>query len=334
MVNTIIGVTSEFLKKILPAQGLYCAAVFPNGMKQPPRHVFKPTIKDLAVEILAADARGYNVFHACAAYRFPGSRKQSNTQAMRALWLDLDVKPGQYESQRMAAVAVVGFCLAVGLPVPMIVSSGRGLHCYWPLVGDIPAPKWKRTAETLARCLDHFGVLHDPSRTTDEASILRPVGTHHRKGEPIPVTVVRDCDPIENAKFIGALKAYAAKHGLSAPRNPGAPMTTALLASAAHSFRPYSFAVVAGKCGAMQHAAAIGGGPEPMWRAMLGLIKYSSEGEALAHEISRRDPRYNWGETQRKLDGWLTGPPSCEHTRAVAQNATACGSCKFGRVKP
>lgn len=332
--NTSITVTSEFLGKIVPRNGWYCAAVFPNGMKQPPRHIFRPTIKALAVEILAADAQGHNVFHACATYRAPGSRKQNNTDVMRAHWLDADVKPGQYSSQQEADAAITALCGVLGIPLPMSVNSGMGRHYYWPLVAEVSAQQWKANAVLLARCMDHFGVKHDPSRTTDEASILRPVGTHHRKGEPIPVTLVRDCEPIENDLFDGALKAYAAKHRLAAPRNPGAPMTTALLASTAQQFRPYSFHVVASKCAAMRDAAAVGGGPEPMWRAMLGLIKYSREGEALAHQISARDPRYDEAQTQRKIDGWLTGPPTCEHTRAVAQNPTACGACKHGRGKP
>ncbi|MGZ7226857.1 hypothetical protein ACXWO0_10355, partial [Streptococcus pyogenes] len=56
-------------------------------------------------------------------------------------------------------------------------------------------------------------------------------------------------------------------------------------------------------CQAMREAAAIGGGSEPQWRAKLGVIKHCENGEELAHEISRRDERYDPTETQAKFDG-------------------------------
>lgn len=77
-------------------------------------------------------------------------------------------------------------------------------------------------------------------------------------------------------------------------------------------------------CAAMRAAAAVGGGSEPMWRAMLGLVKHCTEGEVLAHELSARDPRYDHAETQCKLDGWTGGPPTCEH---IAQLAPECATC-------
>lgn len=96
------------------------------------------------------------------------------------------------------------------------------------------------------------------------------------------------------------------------------------------TFPPASFNRLLPGCAAMRAAATVGGGSEPMWRAMLGLIKHCTEGEALAHAISARDPRYAPAETQSKLDGWTSGPPTCEH---IAQLAPECAACPSWEAK-
>ena len=40
---------------------------------------------------------------------------------------------------------------------------------------------------------------------------------------------------------------------------------------------------------------------------MLGVVKYTTEGEPLCHEWSKGDPRYTQEETQKKIDLWTKG---------------------------
>src|SRR6185503_5423180 len=87
------------------------------------------------------------------------------------------------------------FCDKTSFPRPMIVDSGNGIHCYWPLTKSISSSAWQILANKLRDCLDFFSVIVDPSRTTDFASILRPVGSTNRKGDPKPVKVRMAVEP-------------------------------------------------------------------------------------------------------------------------------------------
>ena len=65
---------------------------------------------------------------------------------------------------------------------------------------------------------------------------------------------------------------------------------------------------------------------------MLGLVKHTTEGEALAHDWSKGDPRYTYAETQTKLDHWRAGPPRCETFRKYAGNQ--CAGCALTCKSP
>ncbi|HYG26602.1 MAG TPA: hypothetical protein VD906_06835, partial [Caulobacteraceae bacterium] len=107
--------------------------------------------------------------------------------------MDIDVGEGKPYAKRSEALkAVVAFSDAVDLPRPYVVRSGDGLHIYWPLDLDIAPGEWKPAAQMLKEAAKRHGLAQDPSRTADEASILRPVGSTHRKADPKPVKMVMD----------------------------------------------------------------------------------------------------------------------------------------------
>jgi hypothetical protein len=138
----------------------------------------------MAEELAARDRRGESVYHACAVYHDETSRKAFNAKAMNAFWLDIDCGDGKarkgagYETKAEAQEALSQFCADCGLPEPMIVDSGGGLHVYWILDEEILASDWKPVAEKLKKLCSFSGFKADPNRTADAASILRPVGTH------------------------------------------------------------------------------------------------------------------------------------------------------------
>ena len=51
-----------------------------------------------------------------------------------------------YATKVEAAAAIRGFCLTNGFPAPMIVDSGGGIHCYWPLTRTIGPNSWRTMA--------------------------------------------------------------------------------------------------------------------------------------------------------------------------------------------
>jgi hypothetical protein len=138
-------------------------------------------------------------------------RLQSNVEYLRAFWFDIDVEennPKKYSKKSIAAAALGEFINEYGLPEPLIVVSGGGLHVYWPLDEDVSPDQWLPVARALKTAANTFGLLVDHSRTTDSASILRPVGTYNNKTD-IPRQVVatewngKPCELLELSKCLG-----------------------------------------------------------------------------------------------------------------------------------
>jgi len=202
--------TLDFLRAILPEDGVHYLALFKKDQKHP-AHIAFLSLEKMAAAVAKFDAKPeYAVYHACASYKEPWYdengkkryRKQPNWNRAKALWIDVDcgaTKAAEgkgYVDKMTAAKAVYGFCDKTAFPRPMVVDSGNGLHCYWPLTKSISPTAWQALANTLRDCLNHFGVLADPSRTADFASVLRPAGSTNRKGEPKLVTVRKLVEPL------------------------------------------------------------------------------------------------------------------------------------------
>jgi hypothetical protein len=72
------------------------------------------------------------------------------------------------------------------------VSSGTGLHVYWPLTHTLDPETWKRHAEGLKRLCVEYGMFADPARTADISSVLRTRETFNRKHR---VALKVECNP-------------------------------------------------------------------------------------------------------------------------------------------
>lgn len=334
--------TLSFFRKILPSQGIYVLAVFRDGRKAPAHSTFS-TIEAAAAAVTRMVARGQEVFHACASYaeklEKPSSfdpskmrdatRVTENAAFVRSVWVDVDVgEKKDYPYLRAAVEAVTRFCINAGIPRPMYVKSGRGLHCYWPLARDLPAEPARVLMESLHGAAQALGFRHDQSRTRDIASILRPVGSLWQKEEPYRlVKLLKDADPISPKDLLRPTLKYRPAP-VAAPTNFGSEWDTGIKAN----YPPSSAERIVQFCNAVRIVAdARGDVPEPEWRAMLGLVKHTVEGDAKAHEWSQGHPSYDEDETQRKLDHWSTGPTTCEHFSGLS---TACAGCAYkGKVK-
>jgi len=326
--------TTTFLKKILPPEGhgYYCLADFRNGLKSPPQHRYTQSIDELVVMAQKGDAEERNVFHACATYVTNESRKQSNTAFMQSIWADLDVKEGEYASQKDACLSIMEFCAAIGLPQPMLVSSGRGIHCYWPLTAPIASADWKMLADKFAAVLARTGVRVDTTRTADQASILRPVGTHHRKAEPIQVKLLKDAEPIDLAAFAGPILTKFDDLGLIPPRS-NTQQKSALSSGMDQEYPPSSGAVAADKCPAMAQVRDSQGDVDfPQWRNVNGVLKHCTDGPELAEAWSaqRQQTGHDKHDWNYQWQTWTTGPTSCDY---MAKSCDACSSCPMrGKV--
>jgi hypothetical protein len=94
--------TIDFLRRVLPSAGWLVLVTFPPGGGKPQHKVTK-SVEQLAAAALAADAKGYDAYHACASYaqrRVWDERRQKyrlrtadNAAWVRSQWVDIDVGP-------------------------------------------------------------------------------------------------------------------------------------------------------------------------------------------------------------------------------------------------
>ncbi|OOG55229.1 hypothetical protein B0E47_10625 [Rhodanobacter sp. B05] len=149
----------------------------------------------MAARCTELDAGGMEVWQAVASYAHPHDevkgdnerwgRKKENVSKLRTYFLDIDVdpdKPGKaYATLEDAERALAEFVQAFGEPYHLIVHSGGGLHVYWLLDESVSRDQWDSIALKFKDAVRLAGLLADPSRTADAASLLRPVRTTNKK---------------------------------------------------------------------------------------------------------------------------------------------------------
>jgi Domain of unknown function (DUF927) len=145
------------------------------------------------------DKRGHSLYRAL--------RGLANSVALKAFFVDIDVKEGAYKTTQDAVQALQEFIGTTGLPRPtmLVYSGGGGFHAYWVLEETIPLDAWRPLAGKLAEACRIHGVLADHSVTVNAAQILRIPGTLNNKyGAPRPVThqIVGPSIPVETLKKV------------------------------------------------------------------------------------------------------------------------------------
>lgn len=306
-----------------------------------------PTLQAAATAALRLDAEGLTVYHALGSFKDNESmpdergkvrvtRKALQAVQFKTLACDIDVGPGKpYAAQIDALRALAAAVKAVGLPAPMLVSSGGGVHAYWPLTTPVSRPDWAVLSVALRDKLAGK-VEIDTTKVCDPAMVLRPVGTANRKGEhSLTVRLLRDApdnDPAALRAVLGPVAAPVA----SAPA-PGKARTSAALAAvlegdALPAADPSQLAL---KCPQIGAVAGLGGNvSEPVWYLTLGVANHCIDPEATAKAWSSGHPQYDEAATLRKLYQWrekTTGPATCAAFERV--NPTLCAGCAFkGKV--
>jgi hypothetical protein len=330
----------EFLERILPVDGFKCATVFNDGRVW---NKFFATIADLAGFIASQDALGRTVYHACATFGTPDSRKQSNAIGASAFWLDIDAGEGKpYADAVEAALAVDAFVKTRGLPKPIYVGSGNGIHCYWPLEETLGAKPWRRYVEGLHHhCVE--GNLHaDGVRTRDLASVLRTPGTHHRKSEPKIVRCGELAGPYalslfdcflegEDDGFNSVNSRRVSPQSNSVGRSRTDSGVPSIISAAANIYadEPHWTEPVTRGCQQVAQLAINGGRlAEPSWYACLGVLAACTDGERYAHHWSSGYAGYTHAETQSRLDRSREfGPTTCAKFESL--NPAGCADCQW-----
>jgi hypothetical protein len=341
-----VSETLDFLRLVLPRQGFYCAVTIINNQW---RHRFFTKIEDMTEHIRREDEKGYEVYHACATFKTSRmdskdvkrlnrklGRTHHNIQYLKSFWLDIDCGEGKpYATQLEGYNRLTEFCRACSLPSPVCVNSGYGLHVYWPLAEELGIQAWKGYAETIAYlCKDH-GLFVDRPRSCDPSSVLRPVGSHNRKkGEIKEVTWSGLIEPYEIGEFDGlrgseSLSKRQHNEKMYDLGNASSDRNDSLFSAALNLYGPSpTGGEVAEQCAQLAAMRDRGGAiPEPGWYACLGVLAHCSDGERLAHEWSASDERYNYEDTEAKLERAREfGPTLCE--RFIRLNSL-CEGCEL-----
>jgi hypothetical protein len=319
--------TLNFLQRVLPSAGFYVTTVInPDGRRQG----FFATVDELAKALVGLDQRGNNTYFAISSFMEKGNRKQENVRATKVIALDVDCgvdKP--FPTWKEGLVALGTFVAQMGLPKPLIVHSGNGLHVYWVLTEELEPTRWKPLAEAMKAAAKDKGFEIDWAVPADSARVLRPVGTKNPKNGNT-VRLLLDAPDVTPEHLVSRLSAYMVAHPMSLPRST----STSALAQALQVQQDFPLSnptVIATKCQQIGWAVKNQGEvDEPFWYAMIGTAAYCQDPDATAIAWSENHPGYNANETLRKLHHWkqaTTGPSTCKRFEDL--RPAGCKGCKF-----
>ncbi len=355
--------TLEFLKTILPEHGIHYLALFKEGYRFP-AHKAYTDLETMAYAIdKMATSEQLSVYHACASYQKavieietddPDKPKRKyripeNWDRARSFWVDLDCgqekfdRGAGYLTKRDAVVAIREFSKKISWPMPMIVDSGNGVHAYWPLTKDIKSAVWCKVANVLKASLAHAGVIADPTRTADFASILRPAGsTNRKKGEAKPVVVKMAGSPADPKTLAESLNEYAITNGVKIVKEHtrrSAPVANDLNSDlTAHLTQypdvPVDANVMADKCAQVAAMRDTKGDVEYLhWQRVIGLLTFCEDGRTIAQDwtAERANTGHDSLDWDIKYDTWDAGPTLCESLEQC--NPKGCVDCPMkGKV--
>jgi len=316
--------TKEFLEKVL-GDGYYSVL----GLGDKKVQSFHETIDDVIDRASQLDAEGVNAYFGLATFETTNDRKVTNVKSLSSFYLDLDCGVGkEYPDQNTAFHDLKRFVKETGLPRPMLINSGYGIHVYWVLTESVPYVKWLPVAQGLKEmCIQH-NLSADNGVTADAARVLRVPGTHnHKRGTQKPVMFLgtgefHDVEFEEFARLVGKEGATT----LAEVSNEANALKQALIENSEFGFKNILSKTMRG-VGCEQLKNIIENQQdisEPLWRAGLSIAKFCNDSDKAVHKMSERHPEYNEYLTQEKAD-LIKGPYTC--AKFAEEDPEPCSAC-------
>jgi len=294
---------------------------------------------DAAAAKYVADER--NVFFGVAKFATDQNRKKSNVKGLKAFWLDIDCgeakveinpdtgRPDGYIDQATGLEELRTFCQNIGLPRPLLVNSGRGIHAYWPLTREVTREEWEPVADRLRElCVLHN--FHIDGKVFEVARVLRIPGTYNFKDNPPTlVEFISDAPPVEYEEFRKIL-------GVKEPIQvvPKRELTELGKAMAQNMTSSFSKIMLRGESGCRQlNDAYINQDTlsEPRWFDALSIAKFCSDRDFAIHKLSEGHPDYDYATTESKV-AHILGPHTC--IEFEKSNPGGCEGCPHkGKVR-
>lgn len=344
----------QLLKAALADSGYIAIRGFGTGSnkdKQPRQKFFAPGAFKEAAEYAAwLSTQDYDAYFATATFTSNKTADASSVESVKCFKVDLDIDPNspdaKYASRAEAGTALVEWCTNNDFPFPnAVVNSGFGMHAYWCLQQPMSADDGKLYSDKFKQILLAAGMKIDRTVTGDIVRVLRVPGTLNYKQTPArkvalrggAVTALLDVDdtcdkidalyaaggapePVQPEFALGAIPAHL--RGVKLDKETESLLTT----------KPKSFDVLMKKSrrgeGCAQMADIVDnqvGQSEHRWRAGLSIAYYCDDGDSAIHNISSKDPRYDFDATEKKCAG-LVGPFKC--STFESNWPTHCLNCK------
>lgn len=276
-------------------------------------------------------------------------RKQENMFAARSLFFDLDVgtEAGKYATQADAKAGLAQFIIATKLPMPTLVSSGGGIHCYWHFDASIPTDEWRQMAWNMRQLAEKLQLLVDPTRTIDSTSVLRVPETWNWKDRQNPRAVVALQEgvitPLATLNQLISDAMITAGVAVTPPparRNQAAVLYHPELEKQGFNDfgPPPTLSELGDACAQVRRIVRSQADPaqyEPLdntawYRGMLATLKHVEGGDALCHKLTNLHPR-TVSDTDAKLLQLERFPPAKCETLAnfMPWKDAPCQTCRF-----
>lgn len=335
-----------FLSAVLPPadSGNY-VAVYAKGEIKWNNHF--ATIEELADGCVAASRGNLTAYFSLGTFQgniedqAGGKRKVFRKAAMahefKTYALDVDCGEGKpYPDAKAGLTALIQFVKGTGFPAPIVISSGNGIHAYWPLTKPIPRVAWKDNATVLKEICEARGLSIDTSKVHDPSMVLRPLDTTNFKGgNTVRLLLAAPPNTPETMEaHIG--RCAPTKQRLPKPAKLSAAQTIndVILAAETKQYPPFDPIPVEQLCAQMQHATEAGGAnaDEPLWHLVCGMAKFAQDPEATVIRWSEGHDTYDEDKTRAKMYGWAAdAPPTC--ATFDARRPGVCPKCvSWGKI--
>jgi hypothetical protein len=334
----------DLLKAVQPDTGWFAITGIKNGRVKQTLVETREEADDAVANYLGQE---YDVYFGVAKYASDKNRTKDNVQALKAFWLDIDCGeakaapnpktgiPGGYLDQAEGLAALWEFCRMVGLPKPVIVNSGRGLHVYWALTEEITREDWEPVASRLHQlCVKHE--FYVDAAIFEVARILRVPGTlNFKDSPPTSVEIVATAKPVAFDTFkdiLGVKESVKQAFDLPTRRELSA-LGKAMKEGSSSNFTRIMRRSMQGDgcqqlkdCFDNQDTLA-----EPRWFNALSIAKHCSDSDTAIHKMSNRHPDYDPETTEHKIQH-IKDPHTC--ATFERNNPTGCEGCPFkGKIK-
>lgn len=333
----------DLLNAVQPSDGWFAVVGIKEGASVRQELVETREEADAVVQKFVQQER--NVFFGVARYSTGVGRTKDNVKSLKAFWLDIDCgeakaevnpktgKPNGYIDQATGINELKRFCKLTGLPKPILVNSGRGIHVYWALTEEITREEWERVAARLHQlCVTHN--FYIDAQVFEVARILRVPGTFNFKDDPpAEVTVLAEAPPVALSDFKRCIAFTEPAPHIAPPKRELTALGKALQDNMKSNFAKIMRRSAKGNgcqqlLDSYQNQAELA---EPRWFDALSVAKFCIDRDSAIHKMSSDHPDYDPAATEQKIRH-VVGPHTCDVFER--NNPGGCEGCPFkGKIK-